>query len=114
MLILVFAVFGVLIVALGSSTSFALSLAVVAGIGAMAAMVDALEWIMLQASVPDRLRGRALGGWNLAIGFGWVGPIVLGAVADVAGVQWAFTTSGLLLVAVTVGAALFLPSLRRA
>jgi MFS family permease len=114
MLLTAVALFGVLIMLLGASTTFVLSLLVVAGIGAMAAMVDALEWIMLQASVPDRLRGRALGGWNLAIGLGWVGPIILGAVADLAGVRWALMLFGLLLIAVAAGTAAVAHPLRRA
>ena len=89
--------FGVLLVALAGSDRFVLSIVIVAGIGAMAAMVDALEWILLQASVPDGMRGRVLGGWNLAIGIGVIGPIALGALADVAGVQWAIGASGALL-----------------
>ncbi|MCA9849967.1 MAG: hypothetical protein KC461_04895, partial [Dehalococcoidia bacterium] len=41
--------------------------------------VDALQWIMLQGSVDERLRGRALGAWNLTIGIGWiVGPLTMG------------------------------------
>jgi MFS family permease len=114
MLLIVVATFGALIVGLGASDTFVLSLLVVAGIGAMAAMVDALEWIMLQSSVPDHLRGRALGGWNLAIGLGWVGPVILGGVSDVAGVQTALTSFGLLLIAVAAIVATVARPLRRA
>ena len=50
---------------------------------------------MLQQSVHDGLRGRALGTWNLAIGFGWiVGPLMLGALADATSVTIAFALSG--------------------
>ncbi len=113
-LLVVVASFGAFIIGLGASSTFVVSLFVVGGIGAMAAMVDALEWIMLQSSVPDRLRGRALGGWNLAIGFGWVGPVVLGIVADTAGVQAALTTFGALLIVVALAAAVVARPLRRA
>lgn len=99
MLITVFATFGMLLVVLGNSTIFWLSVVTVAGIGASAAMVDALEWIMLQDSVPNELRGRALGGWNFAIGWGWIGPIALGAIATATSVPTALTLSGSLLVA---------------
>ena len=112
MLIAVFAMFGSLIVVLGNSTIFWVSIVAVAGIGASAAMVDALEWIMLQQSVPDQLRGRALGGWNFAIGWGWVGPIALGAIADAAGVPAALTISGSLLAASAAILLLFTKSLR--
>ena len=94
MLIAVFATFGALLVVLGNSTIFWLSVVAVAGVGASASMVDALEWIMLQDSVPDELRGRALGGWNFAIGWGWIGPLLLGAIADATGVPTALTLSG--------------------
>ena len=66
-------------------------------VGAMAAMVDALEWMLLQASVDERLRGRVLGAWNLAIGWGWIGPVVLGALAEWIGVENALALSGALL-----------------
>lgn len=102
MLITVFATFGSLIIVLGNSTIFWLSVAAAAGIGASAAMVDALEWIMLQDSVPETLRGRALGHWNFAIGWGWIGPVALGAIAEATSVGRALTFSGAVLAASAV------------
>ena len=113
MLLVVFAVFGLLLIALGVSRVFVVSLAIVAGLGATSAMVDALEWTMLQTNVPDRLRGRALGGWIFAIGFGWVGPITLGALADATSVARAVATSGSLLVVVAVMSVVLAPRLWR-
>ncbi len=110
----VFAAFGVLLAALSTSQVYAVSLVAAAGIGACAAMVDALQWIMLQASVPDRLRGRALGAWNVAIGFGWIGPLVLGAIADAASVGLALTLAGAILLATAAAAAVTSPRLRGA
>ncbi len=104
MLVSVFVTFGVLVVVLGNSEVFWLSVAVTAGIGASAAMVDALEWIMLQASVHAEVRGRALGGWNFAIGWGWLGPLGLGALADATSVPVALTLSGTLLVIFAIAA----------
>ncbi len=89
--------FGVLLVGLAVSQSFLLSMLIVGAVGAMAAMVDALEWMLLQASVDERLRGRVLGAWNLAIGWGWIGPVVLGALAEWIGVENALALSGALL-----------------
>jgi sugar phosphate permease len=77
-------------------------------------MVDALEWIMLQASVDDRLRGRVLGAWNVAIGFGWIGPLLLGAIADATEVRLAFVIAGGVLGAVALVAAAASPRLRAA
>ena len=98
MLVGVFVTLGLLVVVLGNSTTFWLSVAATVGIGASAAMVDTLQWIMLQVNVGAGVRGRALGGWNFAIGWGWIGPLALGAVAEAAGVPVALTLSGALLV----------------
>ena len=98
MLVGVFVTLGLLVVVLGNSTIFWLSVAATVGIGASAAMVDALQWTMLQVNVAAEERGRALGGWNFAIGWGWIGPLALGAVAEAAGVPAALTLSGALLV----------------
>lgn len=103
-----------LLIALGTSNWYAISLLAVAGVGACAAMVDALEWIMLQAAVPDRLRGRVLGAWNVAIGFGWVGPLLLGAFADATSVEVALASAGAILIAIATLAALLSPRLRAA
>ena len=99
MLVGVFALFGALLLVLGNSTLFWLSLLAAGGIGAAAAMVDTLEWIMLQEAVPAALRGRAVGGWHFAIGWGWIGPITLGAVADATTVSAALTLAGAVLLA---------------
>ncbi len=89
--------FGLLMIALGASQFFVAGLVVCVGLGAAMAGVDALEWVLLQAAVDDELRGRAIGAWNFAIGFGWVGPIVLGGAASIIGVQGALIASGTLL-----------------
>ena len=45
------------------------------------------------------MRGRVLGAWNVAIGWGWLGPVLLGALSESIGVAAALTLSGALLVA---------------
>jgi len=71
----------------------------------MAAMFDALQWGLLQANVPDALRGRALGGWTLAVGFGWIGHVELGVLSEMIGVHWALAINGTLII-VAAGVAL--------
>ncbi|MEX2445910.1 MAG: MFS transporter [Dehalococcoidia bacterium] len=106
--------YGVLLVAFGASQQFLLSLVLVGGVGAAAAMFDALQWTLLQRHVPDEMRGRAIGGWVWAIGFGWVGPILLGAAAEALGVSQALAISGSLVVVLAIAAAALVPGLRRA
>ena len=96
--------FGALLIALAGSERFALSVALMVGVGAMAAMFDALQWVLLQLSVPDEMRGRVVGAWMSAIGFGWLGPIFLGVTAEVAGTQWALAASGAVALALGLGA----------
>ncbi|GEM_PF-225041 len=101
-------VFGVTMLAFGTSTVLAISLALIAVIGACMAIFDAMQWTMLQAHVPDAMRGRVVAAWIFAIGFGWTGHLLLGYVAEEIGVQWAlYASGGMLLVAGTVALVLF-------
>jgi len=106
--------FGGFLVLFGLSNVYLLSLVLIVGVGAMAAMFDALQWILLQANVPDEMRGRVLGAWMSAIGFGWIGPMTLGAIGQAFGVPWAISGAGSLVVMLGVGTLLFVPQLKRA
>ena len=68
MVIGVAALYGAGVLVLGVSSLFALSIIVITTVGMMAALFDALQWGLLQANVPDAMRGRALGAglWPLA------------------------------------------------
>jgi hypothetical protein len=104
LLLSIVSLFGVLVVLLALSRDFITSLIVVTVIGGVTAMIDALEWTLLQVNVRDELRGRVLGAWNMAIGMGWLGPVAIGAAADVIGVSNALSISGLMLFVVGVAA----------
>ena len=64
------------------------------------------RWTLLQAEVPDEMRGRAMGAWVFAIGFGWVGHLELGALGALIGVQWALAINGSLVIAAAILGAL--------
>ncbi len=113
LLILVFAAFGSLLIALGGTQVYLLAVAIALGLGACTALVDTLEVIMVQSTVDDRRRGRALGAWNAAFGLGWVGPIILGAIADTLGLSTALTFAGGVLLAIAAVTAIRAPRLRR-
>ena len=114
LILAVTAEYGLFLVAFAASSNFTVSLVLVAGIGAMAALFDALQWVLLQGNVPREMRGRAIGGWIWAIGFGWVGPIALGAAGEALGVQWTIAGSGGIVVISAIGTAFFVARLRRA
>ena len=86
---------------------------IVAGIGIMASSFDALQWTMLQANVPDHMRGRAMGGWIFAIGFGWVGSLELGILAELYSVGLALSVNGIGLLVLGAAALIFARRLRR-
>ena len=114
MLVGVAVLYGASVVALGLSDLFALSLLVITLVGVMAAMFDALQWGLLQANVPDAMRGRALGGWIFAVGFGWIGHLELGVVSDAIGVHWALAINGAIIFSMALAAPWVSESLRRA
>ena len=99
---------------LGLSSLFAMALMIIVGVGMMAALFDGLQWGLLQANVPDVMRGRVLGGWMLAVSFGWIGHGELGLVSDAIGVEWALALNGGLMLVVAAVALVLARSLREA
>ena len=106
--------YGACLLAFASSGVFPLSLVLITGVGAMAAAFDAMQWVLLQQHVPDEMRGRAIGGWVFAIGFGWIGHLALGGAAETFGVQWALAATGAAVVLTGLAAAALAPKLRSA
>jgi predicted MFS family arabinose efflux permease len=106
--------YGIFISTFSASGSFTIALVLIIGVGASAAAFDAMQWTLLQLNVPDNMRGRAIGGWSFAIGFGWVGHLGLGALSELVGVQWALAGAGAVVVATGLLALTFARGLRRA
>jgi MFS family permease len=88
-------------------------IAVVIVVNAVGALADLLAQSLMQLTVADHLRGRAGGAWVVAIGLAPLGHLQIGALASAFGVGIALGTSGLGLVALTVGTALAFPRVRR-
>jgi predicted MFS family arabinose efflux permease len=105
--------YGVFLVAFATSGVFALSLALVAGVGAAAGMFDTMQMTLLQQHVPDDARGRAIGGWVFMINFAWIGQMALGYIAELVGVAWALAGAGGLVMVTGLAAFLVSPGLRR-
>ncbi len=84
-LIVIYA-FGFALIALAVAPAFYLILAAVLAIAALATASDVLTQSMMQLSVPDRLRGRAMGAWVFAIGAAPLGHLEIGALAASVGV----------------------------
>jgi len=82
-------------------------------LAALESSVDVLNQGMMQACVPDQLRGRAMGAWALAIGISPLGHLQIGALASGFGVQTALAFQGSALLGIALFAALRLRTLRR-
>ena len=106
-------VFGLGMILLGSADSFLWALAALFLVSAMATASDVLTQSMVQMSVPNALRGRAMGAWSLAIGISPLGHIEMGLLIGALGLAGAYAANGAVLILLSVGIALCLPALRR-
>jgi MFS family permease len=105
--------YGIFVATFSASSSYAVALVLIMGVGASAAAFDAMQWTLLQLNVPDEMRGRAVGAWVFAIGFGWIGHLGLGALGEAVGVQWALAGAGILVIATGLVALATSKGLRR-
>jgi MFS family permease len=86
---------GLLAFAISRTLAFALLLWVV--IGALQGIFDASLQVKFQRLVPPSERGYAMGLWVFGVGFGPLGYVELGFLADVAGVRMAQALNGVAL-----------------
>ncbi len=92
----IFLVYGLAIVALAASYTLVIAVATLLVIGFCAAAFDVLQQTLIQLSVPDEQRGRAVGVWILGIGSAPIGHLEMGAVAASMGVPIALLLNGVL------------------
>lgn len=95
------------------SGSVPLSFALMAGIGVMSSFFAVLQTTLLLLTTEPAVQGRALGIQELAIGVMPVSALVLGAIAEAAGIGATTFVSALLLVAAMLLVAVRVPRLLR-
>ena len=105
--------FGGSLLLLSLSEPFVLGLVALVIVAFMATASDVLTQSMVQLSVPNELRGRAMGTWSLAIGSAPLGHLVMGALAVAIGVSGALAVNGAALIIVGLIATLAVPRLRK-
>jgi predicted MFS family arabinose efflux permease len=105
--------FGVSLILFANSSLYPLSLFFIGIVGITAAGHDAMQHILLQLNVAEEQRGRAMGIWQLSIGFGVLGSFTLGAIADVLGAPLAQSIFGVIMVIIFVILVLTVPKLRK-
>ena len=107
------AVFGLGQVLLGQSVAFWMALVCVVLVNFAAAITDVLHQSLLQLSVSNEQRGRAMGSWIVGIGSAPVGQLELGYLAELTSSRVALLVNGIGLAALSLVMTVFLPRLRR-
>jgi MFS family permease len=105
--------FGASLMLLSLTSSFTLTLAIIAIVAIAAAASDILTQSMMQLAVPNELRGRAMGVWVLAVGFGPVGHLEMGSLSASIGVGSALFVNGAALLIIGVVVVVATPRLRQ-
>ena len=72
------AAFGLAVMALGLAPSLPVAVVVTVTIAFCAVASDVLTQSMMQLAVPSELRGRAMGAWQVAVGFSPIGHLEMG------------------------------------
>ena len=98
LILVLYLLFGVALLLFAQSSSYLFSLIAIFLTGGVAAVFDAVQHIMLQLNVSEQQRGRAMGIWQLSIGFGPIGHILLGFTASTIGPTMALTINGVLII----------------
>jgi len=105
--------FGASLMLLSADSPLMATLAATAIVASAAAASDILSQSMMQLAVPNALRGRAMGVWVLAIGFGPLGHLEMGGLAELLGPGSALFANGAALIVVGLVLAIAVPRLRR-
>lgn len=104
--------FGVGLILFANAPVYALALFFIGIVGISAAGHDAMSQILLQLNVEEDQRGRAMGIWQLSIGFGVIGSMTLGMLAEAYGAPLAQSVFGGLMVVTVALLYLAVPRLR--
>jgi predicted MFS family arabinose efflux permease len=97
LLLILYCLFGATLLLFAQSSTYFFSLFIICLIGGIAATFDAMQHILLQLNVAEEQRGRAMGIWQVSIGFGPIGHVFLGFLAAGMGPMLALTINGVLL-----------------
>lgn len=103
-----FGLFGLFLVLFSLSRSFGLSLVLMVGVGGAATAFDLLQQTIMQLSVPEEERGRAMGYWVASLGFGPVGHLEVGALAGLLGAPLSMGLHGVVILGAWVAASVVL------
>ncbi|MFC2034072.1 MFS transporter [Chloroflexota bacterium] len=113
LMLAVFCFFGISLILFAQSPWYPLSLFFIGMVGITSASHDAMQHILLQLNVTEEQRGRSMGIWQLSIGFGPLGSMTLGAIAEALGAQTAQSIFGIFMVVIFIILIISVPKLRQ-
>ena len=105
--------FGASILLLSIEGAILFTVCSVALVALLATSSDVLTQSMMQLSVANELRGRAMGVWVLAVGIAPIGHLQFGALSMAIGLSYTLAVNGTILVVVGLIVALVVPRLRQ-
>lgn len=105
--------FGASLMLLSADSPLIVTLVIISIVACAAAASDILTQSMMQLSVPNALRGRAMGVWVLAIGFAPLGHLEMGTLAELLGPGTALLVNGTALITLGLIIAFAVPRLRQ-
>jgi predicted MFS family arabinose efflux permease len=112
-LLCILGLFGAGILGLAQVPHFWFAVVSVLFINVMAAATDILHMALLQHSVANEQRGRAMGAWIVGTGTAPMGHLSIGYLAEVVGASMALRLNGAALIVLAGALACALPRLRR-
>jgi MFS family permease len=113
LLLVTLGMFGGSQILLGQAPNFWMALLFVTLVNALASLADALHQTLLQLSVSNEQRGRAMGSWVVGVGTGPVGQLEVGYLAGLTSARIALLANGVALSGLALVFSVALPKLRR-
>jgi len=104
---------GISFIILGNTTDFMIAIIAITMLSGMTAVSDVYSQAIIQKSVDNEFRGRAMGAWNLAIGFQIFGNLEIGYLATELGAGMSLIINGIGLIALGIICLLFLKQLNK-
>ena len=104
---------GISFIILGNATDFIIAIIAITILSGMTAVSDVYSQSIIQKSVTNEFRGRAMGAWNLAIGFQIFGNLEIGYLASLLGAGMSLVIHGIGLIILGIICVLFLKNLKK-
>ncbi len=104
---------GISFLILGNTTDFIIAIFAITILSGMTAVSDVYSQSIIQKSVSNEFRGRAMGAWNLAIGFQIFGNLEIGYIASLLGAGMSLIIHGIGLIMLGIICMLFLKNIKK-